>query len=327
MTEIAIIGGGLAGLTAASVLSDVANVRVFEKSRGVGGRMSTRRTETFSFDHGAQYFTVRTQAFRRFLEPLFEEGIVSRWDAQIYTFDGTGIVHKEDWGEEEARYVGVPTMSAIVKRIAKNISVMTDTRVTSLERQARWLLRDDQGGMHGDFDWVLCTAPAPQTSELMPNDFKYKNDIDAVEMSACYALMVGLSNPLALDFQGARIRNSDLSWIALDGSKPGRKTLATLVAHSTPAFAEQHWNAEEGEVIDKLLSETARVIGTNLEDVTWKAIHKWRFANNVLRNQLPVLVDERLQLGVCGDWCSGGRVEGAFTAAWNVANRIREELV
>lgn len=327
MTEIAIIGGGLAGLTVASILGDVANVRVFEKSRGVGGRMSTRRTEHFSFDHGAQYFTLRTEAFRRFLEPLFDEGIVSRWDAQISTFDGTGNVHKEDWSKEEPRYVGVPTMSAIVKRIAKDITVVPATRVTSLERQARWLLRDDQGGTHDGFDWVVCTAPAPQTTELLPDDFAYKGITDTVEMSACYALMVGFSNPLALDFQGARIRDSDVSWIAVDSSKPGRKTLATLVVHSTPAFAEQHWHAEEGEVIDKLCSETARVIGINLEGITWKAIHKWRFANNVLRNQLPILVDTKLQLGVCGDWCSGGRVEGAFTAAWNVANRIRQELV
>lgn len=331
MTEIAIIGGGLAGLTVASLLGDLANVTVFEKSRGVGGRMSTRRANGFSFDHGAQYFTVRTPAFRSFLEPLFHEGIVSRWDAQVYTLDDARIVHKEDWGKEEPRYVGVPSMNAIAKSLAKNLVVVPNTRVTSLQRDKRWFLRDDRGrtlgAASGGFDWIVCTAPAPQTCELIPSHFRYKGVIEAVEMNACCALMLGFSNPVKLDFQGARIRSSDLSWIALNSSKPERAASSTVVAHSTQAFADQHWNADEEDVIDTLCFETERVVSTNLRNAVCKVLHKWRFANNVSREQLPVLVDPLLQLGVCGDWCSGGRVEGAFTAALNVANRIREELI
>lgn len=327
MTEIAIVGGGFAGVTVASLLGDIANVTVFEKSRGVGGRMSTRRVGSFSFDHGAQYFTARTQAFRRFLQPLFDEGIVSRWNARVYTFEGNSVIHQENWRDEEPRYVGVPSMNAVVKRIAQNIPVIFDTRVTSLERDSCWFLRDERGDMHGGFDWIVCTAPAPQTSKLLPGNFRYKDSIDCVEMSACCALMVGFSSPLLVEFQGARIRGSDLSWMALDSSKPGRTAPGTLVVHSTPAFAQQYWNADEEEVIDMLCSETEQIIGTNLQNVVWKAMHKWRFASNSLREQLPVLIDQSLRVGVCGDWCSGGRVEGAFTAAWNLANRIREELI
>ncbi|MDE4959738.1 NAD(P)-binding protein, partial [Francisella tularensis subsp. holarctica] len=40
MIKIAIIGAGIAGLTAAKILKDSAQVIVFEKSRGVSGRMS-----------------------------------------------------------------------------------------------------------------------------------------------------------------------------------------------------------------------------------------------------------------------------------------------
>ncbi len=64
--KIAIIGAGLTGLTLANRLNQHAEVTVFEKARGVGGRMTTRHADPFSFDHGAQFFTVRNKRFGQF---------------------------------------------------------------------------------------------------------------------------------------------------------------------------------------------------------------------------------------------------------------------
>ena len=66
MVKIAIIGSGLAGISTALLLKDQADITLFEKARGVSGRMSTRIADPYLFDHGAQYFTVRTDAFRSF---------------------------------------------------------------------------------------------------------------------------------------------------------------------------------------------------------------------------------------------------------------------
>ena len=64
LPTVAIVGAGIAGLVAARTLRDHGlDVRIFEKSRGVGGRMATRRTDDGSFDHGAQYFTARDGRF------------------------------------------------------------------------------------------------------------------------------------------------------------------------------------------------------------------------------------------------------------------------
>ena len=58
--KIAIIGAGIAGLTTAKMLRDIAEVTVYEKSRGAGGRICTRYTDSFDFDHGAQFFIAKT---------------------------------------------------------------------------------------------------------------------------------------------------------------------------------------------------------------------------------------------------------------------------
>ena len=64
MKHFAIIGAGMAGISAARTLVQAGHrVSVFEKSRGAGGRMATRETPFGNFDHGAQYFTVRDPRF------------------------------------------------------------------------------------------------------------------------------------------------------------------------------------------------------------------------------------------------------------------------
>ena len=58
--DVAVIGAGMAGLAAARTLAAAGHaVQVFDKGRGIGGRLSTRRTDYGAFDHGAQYATVR----------------------------------------------------------------------------------------------------------------------------------------------------------------------------------------------------------------------------------------------------------------------------
>ena len=92
MSKIAIIGAGLSGLTAAHQLKHVAQVKLFDKSRGVGGRMSTRYAGDYEFDHGAQYFTARDPRFQDAVEAAIEQGVVAPWDGRaVYKKDGAMI--------------------------------------------------------------------------------------------------------------------------------------------------------------------------------------------------------------------------------------------
>ena len=68
--KIAIIGSGLSGSVLSYYLQKSANVSLFEKSQGVSGRMSTRSFANFEFDHGAQFFTARSNKFNDFLLPF-----------------------------------------------------------------------------------------------------------------------------------------------------------------------------------------------------------------------------------------------------------------
>ncbi len=167
MTKVAVIGAGLSGLVVAHGLRDRAEVVVFEKSRGPGGRMATRYAGDYAFDHGAQFFTARTAAFRAFLQPLIAAGVVKSWPARFVELDRDRVTAMRDWSDEQPHFVGTPGMNSIGKHLAASLSVATDTRVTRVERSRKgWLLTDAEGRDLGRFDWLVMTMPAPQTADL-----------------------------------------------------------------------------------------------------------------------------------------------------------------
>ena len=106
MIRVAIIGAGLSGLSLAQLLGNRVEVVLFEKARGVSGRMSTRRAEPYYFDHGAQYFTARTKPFQKFIQPFINDGVIKRWLARYAKFDDDRVVELKDWKNDEPRYVG-----------------------------------------------------------------------------------------------------------------------------------------------------------------------------------------------------------------------------
>jgi phytoene dehydrogenase-like protein len=69
MTEIAVVGGGLAGLVAARTLADRGDdVWLYERREGVGGRVRSREVDGFTLDRGFQVLFTAYPAVRRELD-------------------------------------------------------------------------------------------------------------------------------------------------------------------------------------------------------------------------------------------------------------------
>jgi predicted NAD/FAD-dependent oxidoreductase len=156
-----VIGAGLSALAFARALGDAAEIRLFEKSRGYGGRMATRRCDGFQFDHGARFFTARSETFRSFLRPYLEAGVVARWDARFVEFEGNRLTARGCWSAEHPHYVAVPGMNALARALGESLNVELCTRVDDICRaDGDWLLRDDAGRDLGCFDWVVSSVTA-----------------------------------------------------------------------------------------------------------------------------------------------------------------------
>ena len=326
MVNIAIIGGGISGLTVANILRDDANVTVFEKARGVGGRMSTRRAEHFNFDHGTQFFTAKTKEFQSFLDPLIKQDIVQIWNARFVEFEQRKIVHESIWNESYPHYVGVPSMNAIAKFMAQDLDISLNTKITTIKQKSAWHLIDDQGNSVGDFDWVISTAPAAQAADLMPKSFLHYGVITSTKMFGCFSLMFGFNQPLKLHFDAALVREANISWMSVNSSKPQRPQSYCLLIHSTNKWAEEHLDDDRKIVMAYMCGETSRIIDQYVAFAEYKAIHGWRYANIKKQHNREPLIDFSRRLAACGDWCIQGNVEAAFTSGFNTARAIREVI-
>lgn len=324
-TSIAIIGAGIAGITLARSLSPVANVTVFEKSRGLGGRMANRRREGFAFDHGAQYFTARSQALRAVAEQAVETGHAGLWPRAVPTLKAEGLM--PDTRPAEPRYIGLPGMSGFASGLADGLHIRKETTVARLAASGTgWALTDNEDNHLGRFDLVLSTAPAPQTIRLMPEAFSGHAALKTVEMSGCFTLMIGLGDPLDLGFEAARIEDPVLSWIAIEASKPGRSEKTALTIHSRNDWAEANLERDRGEVQAEMLAALRRLLGKDLSTAAWLDLHRWRYASVEKPVGAPYLFDDALGLGACGDWCLGNRVEAAAESAYALSHMLLTRL-
>jgi predicted NAD/FAD-dependent oxidoreductase len=324
--KVAIIGAGIAGLSCANHLADKdIHATVFEKSKGVGGRTSTRRVEpNLSFDHGAQYFTVRNPILQSFVNTWENFGVVSEWKGRIVKLN-----NKEITGTEIIpRYVGVPGMTAMAVELAKNLTIKRETKIIEVNHSLnQWTLLDEAGRAYNGFDHLIVALPAPQTGELLANHAIGKI-ASSTPMAPCWAVLVGFEKKLDVPWDGAFIHDSALSWVARNSSKPGRNaTKDCWVLHANAEWSAKHLEDAPELVIDQLLESYAYASGENLPAQIYKTAHRWRYSIGGSFINPRDLHDQSIGLTICGDWVNGGRFEGAFLSGITAVESILKKAI
>jgi hypothetical protein len=317
--RIAVIGAGIAGLTCAQELARAdARVTVFEKSRGLGGRLGTRRVGDLAFDHGAQYISARSRSFVKYAEVATRAGVLTRWAPRILEDDRLWEAPVEDW------FVGQPGMSAVVRPLARSVDVQSGVGIHEIiQSQRGWELQGDSGRQNHIFDAIAVAVPAPQALTLLGRHGRTFRHLHEVRMAPCWSGMFAFDQ--AVD-PGADIRRwtqGPLTWAACDSSKPNRPSgLYCWVVHASVAWSRQYLEAGAEQVAQLLLREFAAATGARLPAPVHAQAHRWRHAFVEQALGLPCLVDEEIAAGTCGDWCIAPRVEAAFESGRALAHSL-----
>lgn len=319
--RVAIIGAGLSGLLAGRTLTDHGHrVRIFEKARGPGGRLSTRRVGSRAFDHGAQYFTVRDERFKWWVDSWREAGVVQRWRGRIGT-----LRHGEVNAEQRPhhRFVGVPGMSALTGHLAEELDICLGTRIQDIRKNEDAMIPvDSHDEAMGNFDAIVVTPPPQQAARLLDGLTPQADRLSAVRMTPCWAVLLSFAKPLDLPFDGVFVHEADIAWAARNSSKPGRGTDECWVLHATAAWSVAHLALPPEDVISHLLRSFSAATGQSLPDPILSMAHRWRYAQAQNPLTAGCLWDRQARIGICGDWCYGSRIEGAFLSGTAMAGRI-----
>jgi predicted NAD/FAD-dependent oxidoreductase len=339
--RIAVIGAGMAGITAARTLVQAGHsVAVFEKSSGCSGRMATRSSPHGSFDHGAQYFTVRDPRFATALRYALavSPDICRPWSANaVRVLDAGGQVVAAPLPTHDAHWVAQPGMNALVRQWATALPrVELETRVTALARKRgagqRWQLQTTAASgdvqEHPGFDAVLLAIPAPQASELLrgvPAASDCAAALAPVTTAPCLTLMLAFPNAsqpglttLGPQWSAARSTHHRIAWLARESSKPQRSSVERWTVQASAEWSREHLADSDDRVTGKLLKAFAEVTGIRAEPAH-AALHRWLYAKTETPLGQSHLWDRKLGLGVCGDWCIGHRVEDAFVSGLELA--------
>lgn len=298
--RIAVIGAGLAGLTAARTLHDDGHsVVVWEKARGPGGRTSTRRgPDGMRFDHGAPFLHDG---------PLALEGLEAL---------GTYAVNLPG-GAVRREVVGIPSANAPAKALAHGLDVRPLARVETILRAGDgWHLAGEDGGALGSFDSVIVTAPAPQAAQLLAGAApRLAARAADVEFAPCWSVMAAWGSPLDLGFTATE----DIPGIACavaDGAKPGRTAGERWVLQADEDLSTAYLDVDADEVIDLLLARWFERVGRRADPVHVTA-HRWRYARP--RTPLPETYLREDTLLVAGDWCGGASAGAAVRSGADAA--------
>jgi renalase len=317
--RFAVIGAGMAGLACAHELARAdARVTVYERSRGLGGRLATRRIGQLAFDHGAQFITARSHPFSRYAEIALRAGMLDAWRPRIMEDDRAWPAPIEDW------WIGQPGMSALVRPLARNIEIQSGIAVHELiPSQRGWELHTDSGRQHVTFRAVAVAVPAPQAYSLLGPHSRSFRHIAEARMAPCWTGMYAFDPPIDAGADARRWTTGPLVWAACNSSKPERpRTPQCWVVHASSGWTRQHLDLDAKSAANLLLRAFEDNLGYRLPTPVHRDAHRWRHALVEQPLGLSCLVDEELSAGACGDWCIAPRVEAAFESGRSLAHSL-----
>ncbi|MDX2273413.1 MAG: FAD-dependent oxidoreductase [Cyanobacteriota bacterium] len=349
MVDVLVIGAGMSGLVCARQLMRAGlDVVVLEKSAGVGGRMATRRITpspgeaAVIVDHGAQYLTTDTDALHRLLKEWLTLGLVVEWTRALHILDETGL-HPDSVERHHPRYVCPAGMTAIAKYLADALTIHTQTKVVGIHLAPMgWQVTTEQGTRYTAANLVMA-LPAPQVLELLAEllteaSAAMKGLLDSATYLPCLAVMAGypLTTPLP-SWKGICCQGDEkLAWIALDSSKRPQPASPVVVLHASPEFSAQHLEKDTEQlqaVGSQLLKHAAQRLDPWLRTPVWMQVHRWRYAlpeESVGMASLATRMSgggsQTFPLICAGDWCGGGKIEGAWLSGHDAAEQLLYEL-
>ncbi|MBD2564925.1 MULTISPECIES: NAD(P)/FAD-dependent oxidoreductase [Nostoc] len=339
MTDIAVIGAGIAGLVCAQQLSQAGySVLVVEKSRGLGGRLATRRLHGTLADHGACYLKPKGELLGRFVEILRSRHILEVWTEEVYELTAGAPLSEPK--NRSPRYVAPEGMSAIAKSLAPGLEILLNQRVIAITPTSEdsWHLALESSNEELTVKALVVAIPAPQAVMLLEPlgesilDAVFLDNLRSVEFYPSISAIAGYpptSQPLpqwkALTF----VDDADLAWIGLDSSKRSNPQQPHFVVQSSADFAQRHLESQDlqpaGQYMLQRAAGSLSLPWLNMPE--WMQVHRWRYAfPSRPWHEAFLSAGTPLPLVCCGDWCGGNLVESAMVSGLAAANEVNNQL-
>ena len=321
--KIAIIGAGLAGLSLARELNDLAEVTVFEKNSQIGGRLRLLKLDAYDCDSASQYFTARKPVFKKFIKPMLQNNKIIQWNPRVMTIGDSKKAYKRDWFEPH--YRALPNMNSLLQPLQEELDIRCNVNIDSITYDTRWTLSCNNRNFPENFDYLILAMPAPLSLKMIPQSCNFISDLQAIQMNPMFGLCLMFDEAPKLKYQAAKVKNSVIDWMYIESTKQIKTSVHCMVLHSTTQFAQKHFYEPQNKIINSML-KALDDLDLNLTEFSSIALDRWPYATVSQSSDEGFYVDHNLQLATCGDWAKGGGIEGAFTSGYLLAQELKKLL-
>ena len=314
--RVVIVGAGVAGLAAARVLMEAGHeVVLFDKGRSAGGRLATRRIGGATLDHGAQFFTVRSDVFAAEVAPHLASGLVYQWCRGFSGDDGY------------PRYAVRGGMNALAKAMASSLDVRTSSLVFAIGSTAAgashpWQVTLDDGSIH-NADALVVTCPVPQSSSLlMSAGLELPSELIRTDYDRTIALLATLDRASAMQEPGGLQHPTEQLSFVTDNALKGISAEPALTVHAGAEWSAAHWGDDSADIVSALSEAAAPYLGD--AGITSSQVKKWRFATprTIWPERCWSPSGAPAPLVLAGDAFGGPKVEGAVLSGLAAAGAL-----
>ena len=318
MNKITIIGSGFSSAVLSKNLKEK-DVLIFDKSRGPGGRSSTRRVEHVGvFDHGLQFICPKKKEFKLFLKQHLTS-FVKEWDGEFILFEENKKIEKK-------KYIGKSGNNDFVKKLISS-NVHYQKELLSIEKKDKKWLLEFKDNSKQECEKLILTIPLEQCQKIIaPLNLDFKI-IGSMEPNL--TVMIGFDKSLGISANGFKFeKNSILGWAANESSKirsENNPDLELWTLQSSLSFAQkkfQDYRDNKEEVINLMVGELFNLFNIKNANIVHKDIHGWLYAFKKENFSHKFYWNEEINLGICGDWMCGSKAEDAWSSASALADQI-----
>lgn len=322
--NVAIIGAGITGLTIGTKLIEAGvSVTLFDKSRGVSGRLATRRAEVsgkvLRFDHGTPFLTTDQTLRLQQLGPSLKRDFLPKLATETSLVDS-----------KKALYLSIPDgINRVGKRLAKKLNLHLNVAVTGVHRAAtesRWLVAPNPNETQQAFDWVILTTPPQQALKILESTQNTLSPLlNEIEPVGCWSLMLAMAEPLTgpdLLYPDSRI----VERIICEHKK--RRPCYGMGVYTIQAHRSwsQHWIESNPKSVARMMLGELGALGYETSRVIHQQLHRWLYAGVSNPLDCGFLMDSQQRLMCAGDWCLGNDVGSALDSAEAAAAQIIQSL-
>jgi len=300
---LVVIGAGICGLTIARKHPHLPSL-IIEKSRGLGGRIATRREGELVFDHGAQFFKQSKDQVFYWSNFLESKAVVHEWFSQ----------------SDDRFFCSSFGLTQIAKSLALGLNISLNEKVIAIEDLGKQVLVRTESGNSFSCERLVITSPLPQALELLSaSKIDYPNELQQIKYAKALVGLFEFAKPLNIQFQ--EINRFGIYAVSAQKSK-GLCLKEAFVVSMDPISSEKNFELSDELNLSLIIQSLLQVEEFSLgpKDILYSSLKKWKYSRPL--NSLPskslnhALLEGRLILA--GDAFGGGSIQGAVRSGLSI---------